>query len=74
MALTDARIRGAKPGGKAYKLSDAEGLYLLVQPHGARLWRMNYRFLVPDAGHRAPSRDRIAGRPREEGRGPQTAG
>lgn len=26
-----------------YKLSDGQGLYLLVQPHGARLWRLKYR-------------------------------
>ncbi|POF63874.1 integrase [Novacetimonas maltaceti] len=42
--LTDAAIRRAKPKDKPYKLSDAEGLYLLVQPNGTRLWRMKYRF------------------------------
>ena len=45
MALTDTRIRNAKPGSKAYKLSDANWLYLVVQPSGSKLWRMNYRFL-----------------------------
>ena len=29
--------------GKAYKLSDRDGLYLLVTPSGGRYWRMNYR-------------------------------
>ena len=42
--LTDAAIRRAKPKDKPYKLSDAEGLYLLVQPNGTCLWRMKYRF------------------------------
>lgn len=72
MALTDARIRGAKPRGKAYKLSDAEGLYLLVQPHGAKLWRMNYRFLgkyrtlaigpYPEIGLQAAREKKVAAR------------
>lgn len=44
MALTDIRIRNAKAAEKAYKLSDAGGLYLLVTPAGARYWRMDYRF------------------------------
>ena len=44
MALTDTHIRNAKPGAKAYKLSDTGGLYLLVMPTGARYWRLDYRF------------------------------
>jgi integrase len=44
MALTDTRIRNAKPGAKAYKLSDGGGMYLLVTPDGARYWRLDYRF------------------------------
>src|SRR5436190_14979827 len=44
MALTDTRIRNAKPSVKAYKLSDGGGMYLLVTPDGARYWRMDYRF------------------------------
>lgn len=42
--LTDAEIRRSKPKDKPYKLSDAEGLYLYIQPNGSRLWRMKYRF------------------------------
>jgi len=42
--LTDAKIRAARPTGKPYKLADGEGLYLLVKPTGARLWRFKYRF------------------------------
>ena len=44
MALTDTRIRNAKPKPKPYKLSDGGGMYLLVTPDGARYWRMDYRF------------------------------
>jgi hypothetical protein len=41
--LTDVKIRQAKPREKAYKLSDAGGLYLIVTPNGARSWRYDYR-------------------------------
>src|SRR5205085_382528 len=34
----------AKAKDKPYKLFDAEGLYLLVQPDGAKYWRLKYRF------------------------------
>jgi Arm DNA-binding domain len=44
MALTDTRIRNAKPKAKAYKLSDGGGMYLLVKPDGACYWRLDYRF------------------------------
>jgi hypothetical protein len=44
MALTDTRIRNVKPTGKAYKLSDGGGMYLLVSEDGARYWRLDYRF------------------------------
>ena len=39
-----ASVRAAKPGAKPVKLSDSGGLYLLVQPHGSKLWRLAYRF------------------------------
>lgn len=42
--LSVAAIANAKPREKSYKLSDRDGLYLLVKPSGARYWRMNYRF------------------------------
>jgi integrase len=42
--LTDAKIKAAKPTEKAYKLSDGEGLYLLIKTNGARLWRFKYRY------------------------------
>lgn len=44
MPLTETQARNAKPRDKAYKLTDSEGLFLLVQPNGTRLWRMKYRF------------------------------
>jgi integrase len=44
MALTDITLREAKPKEKAYKLTDAGGLYLWVAPTGLKSWRMKYRF------------------------------
>ncbi|MEG0822557.1 MAG: integrase arm-type DNA-binding domain-containing protein [Burkholderiaceae bacterium] len=41
--LSDAACRTAAARDKPYKLSDAGGLYLLVQPTGAKLWRLKYR-------------------------------
>ena len=35
MALTDTAIRNAK--AKPYKVADAQGLYLLVNPKGSKL-------------------------------------
>jgi integrase len=43
MALTDIAIRRAKPKDKPYKAADAQGLYLLVNPNGSKLWRLKYR-------------------------------
>jgi integrase len=43
MALTDTAVRNAKPKDKPYKLGDAQGLYLLVNPKGSKLWRVKYR-------------------------------
>ncbi|MGJ3647610.1 tyrosine-type recombinase/integrase [Sphingomonas sp. GlSt437] len=45
MALNHIQITNAKPRSKAFKLADSDGLYLLIQPNGAKLWRMNYRHL-----------------------------
>ena len=38
-------VANAKPKDRDYKLSDGGGLYLLVRPNGAKLWRLNYRYL-----------------------------
>lgn len=45
MALSVVAIKAARSRDKAYKLSDSDGLYLLVTPSGARYWRLNYRHL-----------------------------
>lgn len=42
--LTDNGVKNAKPGPKPAKLFDGEGLFLLVQTTGAKLWRLKYRF------------------------------
>ena len=40
--LSDARIRRTKAGATPVRLSDGEGLFLLVQPAGSALWRFDY--------------------------------
>ena len=44
MKLTEAAIRRAKSRLKPYKMTDGGGLFLLVQPNGAKYWRYAYRF------------------------------
>ena len=43
MALTDVAIKNAKQRVKPYKMGDAGGLFLLVQPSSGKLWRLKYR-------------------------------
>lgn len=43
MKLTDAACKNARPKEKAYKLSDGQGLYLLIKPNGKKYWRLKYR-------------------------------
>jgi integrase len=43
MKLTDVEVRRAKPSGKAYRMVDGRGMYLLVTPAGGMLWRWKYR-------------------------------
>ena len=45
MALSDAKVRAAKlePGKAASKLTDGDGMYLLVTSAG-KYWRFDYRF------------------------------
>jgi integrase len=40
--LTDAAIRRLKSRDKPFKVSDMQGLYLLVHPNGGRYWRLDY--------------------------------
>jgi hypothetical protein len=44
MTLTESTLKNAKPAGKAYKLADGLGMFLLIRPNGSRLWRLKYRF------------------------------
>lgn len=44
MALTDIQVKSAKPKEKDYKLTDGEGLFLLVASTGGKRWRFKYRF------------------------------
>lgn len=44
MPLTDAKLRSLKAAEKPYKVSDSEGLHVLVTANGSLLWRFAYRF------------------------------
>ena len=42
--LTVFAIDRARPKAKPYKLSDGNGLHLLIEPNGSKLWRFRYSF------------------------------
>ena len=50
MALTDVKVRNEKPGERQVKLTDGEGMYLLItpagkqSPAGGKCWRLKYRY------------------------------
>lgn len=44
MNLSSFSVEKAKPRETPYKLSDGNGLYLLVNPNGSKLWRFRYSF------------------------------
>jgi hypothetical protein len=44
MSLKDIQVKTAKPKDKDYKLTDGDGLYLLVATSGGKRWRYKYRF------------------------------
>jgi integrase len=44
--LSQLAITGAAPKERPYKLSDGQGLHLLVKPNGRKLWRFRYRFMA----------------------------
>ena len=44
MPLTDVAIRTAKSREKPYKMYDAGGLLMLINPNGSKWWRFKYRF------------------------------
>lgn len=43
--LTTVQIRSLKPAARPFKVPDADGLFLIVQPSGALLWRFRYKVL-----------------------------
>ena len=43
-ALSDTQVRNLKPKAKPYKVSDGAGLFIQIEPRGAKLWRLAYRF------------------------------
>jgi integrase len=44
MALNDKAIKALKAKDAMFKVSDGGGMYLMVRPHGTKLWQMGYRF------------------------------
>ena len=42
--LSDAQVSKSKLTDKDYKLSDGNGMHLLVTSTGGKLWRFQYRF------------------------------
>jgi integrase len=44
MKLTATQVKQAKPAAKPYKLSDGEGMYLLIDTTGSKYWRVKYRY------------------------------
>ncbi len=43
--LSDAKVRALKPKEKPYKQADFDGLLILVNPGGSKLWRFKYRWM-----------------------------
>lgn len=44
MSLSELKVRNAKAKEKFYKMTDGDGLYLLIAETGRKLWRFRYRF------------------------------
>ena len=44
MALTDIKVRSAKPQEKEYTLVDGDGMFLLIHSNGSKYWRFRFRF------------------------------
>ena len=42
--LTQLQITSAKPKAAPYRLADGQGLVLVIQPSGSKLWRFRYRY------------------------------
>jgi integrase len=50
MKLSNIAIKNAKPKDKSYKMSDGDGMSLLVMPNGSKLWRFKYYFNRKEKG------------------------
>lgn len=44
MPLSDTACKNAKPKDKPFKIADEKGMFLLVNPNGAKYFRLKYRF------------------------------
>jgi hypothetical protein len=44
VSLSDAKARNAKPLARPYKISDGEGLFLVIATTGSKYWRLRYYF------------------------------
>jgi integrase len=44
MPLSDIAVKAFRPRERVYKVYDRNGLFLLVNPSGSKLWRWRYRF------------------------------
>uniref|UniRef100_UPI0040474FC7 tyrosine-type recombinase/integrase n=1 Tax=Aliarcobacter sp. TaxID=2321116 RepID=UPI0040474FC7 len=42
--LSDTEIKTSKPKDKDYKLSDGQGLYIVIKTNGTKMWRFDYKF------------------------------
>jgi integrase len=45
MMLTNTAVKNAKPRETPYKLTDGDGLYLLVKPNAGKYWRFKYLYV-----------------------------
>lgn len=45
MALSDVKLRNAKPEEKDYSITDGQGLSILISKNGGKWWRFRYRYL-----------------------------
>ena len=44
MKLNDTKCKNLKPTNKTQKISDGQGLYLMVSPSGSKIWHFIYRY------------------------------
>ena len=43
MLLNDLKIKNARPRSKQYKLTDGDGLCVVIRPNGTKLWHFRFR-------------------------------